>query len=480
VIVAVPGPTPVTTPAVDTVASAVLFELHVITRPVSTLPLASFVVATSVVVAPTVTLEVVGATVTVATGTGVTVTVLVPACPSLVAVIVAFPGPTAVTTPSIVTVATAVLLDPQPMTRPVSTFPFASLRVAVRITPWPTVRLLLGGATVTVATGAGITVTVAVVDLPSLVAVIVDGPGAMPVTTPLDETVANAGALDDHVTRRPVSTLPFASLTVGTSVTVCPTVMVGAEGTTLIVATGAGVTVTVLEPDCPSLVAVIVTPAVVATPVTTPVLDTVASVTLLELQAIVRPVSTLPPASFNVAVSGVVWPTATLAVGGATATVATGASDTFTVPVPDAAPLVAVIVTPVPGETPVTTPLLETVATAVLLDDHVTARPVRTFPFASLTVALSDAVCSTFTLVTGGDTVTDAAGTALTVTNAVSALPSLVAMTSEVPGETAVTTLDAPGVDTVATAGVPDVHVTTRPVSTNPFASLSVETIVTV
>jgi hypothetical protein len=148
--------------------------------------------------------------------------------------------------------------------------------------------------------------------------------------------------------------------------------------------------------------------------------------------------------------------------------------------VPDAAPLVAVIVTPAPGATPVTTPLLETVATAGLFDDQVTARPVRTLPFASLTVALSDAVCSTFTLVTGGDTVTENAGTALTVTRAVAVCPSLVAVISDVPGSTAVTTLDAPGVDTVATVGVPEVHVTTRPVSTNPFASLSVATIVTV
>ena len=46
-----------------------------------------------------------GDTVTVATGTGVTVIVLVPVLPSLVAVIVAEPTPTAVTTPVVFTVA---------------------------------------------------------------------------------------------------------------------------------------------------------------------------------------------------------------------------------------------------------------------------------------------------------------------------------------------------------------------------------------
>src|SRR6266852_1910592 len=51
-----------------------------------------------------------GVTLTDATGTGVTVIVAVPLCPSLVAVIVAVPAPTAVTRPLAFTVATAALL----------------------------------------------------------------------------------------------------------------------------------------------------------------------------------------------------------------------------------------------------------------------------------------------------------------------------------------------------------------------------------
>jgi hypothetical protein len=50
--------------------------------------------------------------------------------------------------------------------------------------------------------------TAALPSLPSEVAVIVAEPALTPATTPLAETVAIAGSLVDHVTLRPVSTLP--------------------------------------------------------------------------------------------------------------------------------------------------------------------------------------------------------------------------------------------------------------------------------
>jgi MinD-like ATPase involved in chromosome partitioning or flagellar assembly len=50
VIVVVPGRRPVTTPACETVATAGLLEVHETTRPLSTLSLASFIVALSVAV----------------------------------------------------------------------------------------------------------------------------------------------------------------------------------------------------------------------------------------------------------------------------------------------------------------------------------------------------------------------------------------------------------------------------------------------
>ena len=80
---------------------------------------------------PIVTVAVAGLTVTEATGTLVTVTVAVPLCPSLVAVIVAEPAATPVTDPLAETVATAPLLVAQVTTRPLRAVPFASFGVAV-------------------------------------------------------------------------------------------------------------------------------------------------------------------------------------------------------------------------------------------------------------------------------------------------------------------------------------------------------------
>src|SRR5207244_11879642 len=59
--------TPVTSPVPETVATAGLLLAHVTTRSVSTLPLASFTVAASRTVSPTVRLDVLGATATDAT-----------------------------------------------------------------------------------------------------------------------------------------------------------------------------------------------------------------------------------------------------------------------------------------------------------------------------------------------------------------------------------------------------------------------------
>ena len=78
-----------------------------------------------------------GETVTVAAGGAVTVIEAVPDCPSLVAVIVALPGATAVTTPDEETVATELALLDQVTGRPVSTFPFASCVVALSVTVCP-------------------------------------------------------------------------------------------------------------------------------------------------------------------------------------------------------------------------------------------------------------------------------------------------------------------------------------------------------
>jgi hypothetical protein len=133
----------------------------------------------------------------------------------------------------------------------------------------------------------------AVPSTPSLVAVMFAVPILFAVTTPDADTVATGLLFELHVIRRPVRTFPFASFNVAVRETVPSTETSAVAGVTVTDATGAGVTVTVEEPDCPSLVAVIVAvPA--ATPVTTPAGDTVATALLLVLHAMARPVSTAP------------------------------------------------------------------------------------------------------------------------------------------------------------------------------------------
>jgi hypothetical protein len=92
---------------------------------------------------------------------------------------------------------------------------------------------------------------------------------------------------------------------------------------------GGAVTVMVALPLLPSLVAVMVAdPA--ATPVTRPLVDTVATLVELVVQLMGRPVRTFPLASLSVAASCTVDPACTLAVRGATVTVATGGMSAVT------------------------------------------------------------------------------------------------------------------------------------------------------
>ncbi len=248
----------------------------------------------------------------------------VPLWPSLVAVIVAVPTAAPVTSPLAVTVATDVLELAQVTVRPVSGAPFASFGVAVSCTVDPTSTVADAGATVTEATGTWTTVSAALPLCPSLVAVIVAVPATLPVTSPAALTVATVVLLLAHVTVRPVSGVPFASFGVAVSCTVVPSFTDAVAGVTSTVATGTDVgTVIAAVPLCPSLVAVIVA-LPPACPVTSPLALTVATLVLLLAHVIVRPVSGAPFASFGVAVSCSVLPTATVPLAGLTVTDATG------------------------------------------------------------------------------------------------------------------------------------------------------------
>src|SRR5438309_7057800 len=316
------------------------------------------------------------------------------------------------------------------------------------------------GLTLTDATGTRFTVIAAVLLCPSLVAVIVTAPAATPVTRPVEDTVATAGALDAQATDRPESTLPAASFRVVVSCTVAPTSTTAVAGLITTEATGTFATPTLAVPLRPSLVAVIVTdPA--ATPVTSPVADTVAIAAFELVQLITRPLSTLPAASLVTALSCVVAPTKTFAVAGLTVTDATGTLDTVTAAVPLCPSLVAVIVTD-PTATPVTRPLADTVASATFELVQLITRPLSTFPAASLGVAVSCTAPPTYMLGALGLMVTDATGTLATETVADPLLASLVAVMVTGPAATPVT---SPVPETVASALLLDAQVTVRPVS---------------
>src|SRR5437870_3662983 len=251
VIVTAPAAAPVTRPLLLTVAQAVLELVHVTVRPVRVLPLASFSVAVSCSVCPTSTLPDAGLTVTEATGTFVTVMAAVPLCPSLVAVTVAEPAATPVTTPLLLTVAEAVLELVHVTVRPLSVLPLASFRIAVNCSVCAIGTLANAGLTVTDATGTFVTAMAAVPLCPSLVAVIIAVPAAMAVARPADVTVAISELELDQVMARPAKIFPLLSLATAASWIVPPTCTLADVGLRVTDATGTGVTVTTAVSEVP-------------------------------------------------------------------------------------------------------------------------------------------------------------------------------------------------------------------------------------
>ena len=252
---------------------------------------------------------------------GVTVITEEPVNPPLcvVAVTVAEPTVTPVTTPEVLTVAIPGLLETQVTVLFVA---FAGATVAVSVAVPPTVTVAVGGVTLTPVTGTlmGVTVTTEEEVKPPLcvVAVTVAEPKATPVTTPDELTVTIAGLLEAHVT---VLFVAFAGATVAVKVAVAFKPILTVGGVTVTPVVGIllpGVTMTeeeaVKPPTC--VVAVIVLEPT-ATPVTTPEALTVAATGLLEVQVTVVFVAF---EGLTVAVNVVVVPTAIVAEAGATVT----------------------------------------------------------------------------------------------------------------------------------------------------------------
>ena len=191
------------------------------------------------------------------------------------------------------------------ITRPVSVLPAESLVTTDSCWLAPTRTLAEAGLTATEATGTFATVMVALPVFPSLIAVSVADPEALPVTRPLALTVATVALVLDHVTVRPLSVLPAESLVTAASWRVAPTKMLAAAGLTLTEATGTLATVIVAVAVFPSLVAeTVVEPAAPA--VTRPDDETAATPPFELDQLTARPTKTLPAESRVLAASCVV------------------------------------------------------------------------------------------------------------------------------------------------------------------------------
>lgn len=187
VIVAVPGATAVTNPVAFTVAIAFDELVHVT---VVAAPPTAVTVAVSCDVVPTISAGSGEFTVTDCTaGCGVTVSATDPALVlsnDEVAVMVAFPGETPVTTPLADTVATALFELDQATA---ADAPLTTTTFTPSASVFPTTRVVDGAFTVTEVTagGGGMMVTCTVADLVGSkvdVAVMVAVPTATPVTTP--------------------------------------------------------------------------------------------------------------------------------------------------------------------------------------------------------------------------------------------------------------------------------------------------------
>ena len=237
-----PALTPVATPELLTVATAVAVEVQVTARPVMMPPAESRNVAVKAWVAPTLIVALAGVRVRDATGTIATVTVAVSLCPPLDAMIEAVPAALPVTTPELLTVATVVAVELHVTTRPVRMPPAESRSVAVNAWVCPTKIDAVAGAMVTEATGTFTTVRVAVPLLVSLVAMMEVEPSATLVATPAPLIVATPVLVDVHETERPVKTPPAESYRVAVKAAGAPSSTVAADGATTTEATGSGAT----------------------------------------------------------------------------------------------------------------------------------------------------------------------------------------------------------------------------------------------
>src|SRR5512146_278388 len=235
-----------------------------------------------------------------------------PLFPSIVALIVAVPAATAVTTPPADTDAIPVLLDVHVTVRPVSVPPVESLAVAAKVPVPPAVSDRLDGLTDTVATGTRFTTTDTAALLPFAVAVMdaEPAPTALMVALLLDDegvTFATDELLVAHVNVAPEITLPVESLRTAVTCALCPVRSDSNAGFTDGTPAPTGTTLAAAEPFTPFTVAItVVEPK--AAPFTRPVDDTVATALFALLHVTVYPLTGLPEESSGVAATCAVAP----------------------------------------------------------------------------------------------------------------------------------------------------------------------------
>ena len=145
-----PAPTPVTRPPSSTTATSVSLDAHSKSVPTTGCALASVASAASRSVSPATSVSAAGVSAMVLTSWA-TVTVALPDTEPAVAVIVAVPSPTAVTSPDALTVPTMVLLLAQLTVAPAIAWPFWSRTSARSCTVSPrAVSSAVAGVTITV------------------------------------------------------------------------------------------------------------------------------------------------------------------------------------------------------------------------------------------------------------------------------------------------------------------------------------------
>jgi hypothetical protein len=246
---------------------------------------------------------------------------------------------------------------------------FDGITVGVRVSANPASIVSAVLFKVTPVTGTGFTVTLHAAVLPpsAVIAVTVTVPTAFPVITPAELTVAIAVLLLVQLT---VLFAAFDGATVATSVAVASTFTANAVLSRLTPVTAIGVTVTAhVAVFPPSAVFAVIVALPAAFPVTEPAELTVATAVLLLVHA------TVLFAAFDgatVALIAALAPTLTdnFVLSRLTPVTAIGFTVTFVVAIFPPSDVFAVIVA-VPALFPVTTPLELTVATDVLLLDHV-------------------------------------------------------------------------------------------------------------